>query len=391
MTVAIKKPLLERVAVQYFQRRSSAVKAPDAVDAIHYLNPSERAGLLRVERGAIARAFVAGALSATASALAEIAANPWLPDDTPLVSRAALAYWALLGGVTLAAAVAEILFLYWDTLRSVHELAHVAGLKLFDEGDSSALLVDGLARAALELPNPVVGPFGINAQREASKWRLVAASLAYKAKVGVTNFLVKMLVRRMLGRVFVRSVVSTFVPFVAVPITATWNAVVSWLILREGRIRAMGPSAARALVDVAFGPGDEFPTVSGPGRLCATRAVAAAIVRTQDLHPNLLALLAEVSRRAGPLGHETLDDVGAFLNDLGSVTPNEARVALQVLAVALVLDGRLSRRERRLWREATRAAGVPASFENLERLRRSFVQGDGHTETLLRAMPATPP
>ncbi len=387
----MEKPLLERVGVRYFERRSRAATAakPSAepVDAVHYLNPTERAGLLRVERGAITRAAIAGALSAGASAAAEIVANPSLPEGADVFSRAATAYWVILGGATLAAAVLEILYLYWDTLRSMHELARVAGLDLFSGAEEDSMLVDGLARAALELPNPVEGPLGIDARREASKWRLVAASVAYKAKVGVTNFLVKMLVRRMLGRVFVRSVVSTFVPFVAVPITAGWNAVVSWLILREGRLRAMGPSAAHALVEQLFA---QAAGLTDAGRLAAVRAVAAAIVRTQDLHPNLLALLKEVTERAGDTGGAQLDDVTGFLSSLGGLAPNEQTLALRVLAVACIIDGRFTRREKRLWRDALEASGLPVDFGAVEALRVAFSRGDGQAEPLLETLVSTP-
>ena len=58
--------------------------------------------------------------------------------------------------------------------------------------------------------------------------------------------------RRILGRVAVRSVLGALVPFVAVPVTATWNALLTWKLLREARIRAMGPSAVAELVDGVF-------------------------------------------------------------------------------------------------------------------------------------------
>ena len=383
----MKKPLLERAAVTYFQSRSQRVARPrlgDAVDAVHTLNTHEQAAIKRVERGAITRAAIAGAISAAICAFAELVADPYLPEGAPLLSSAR--YWLILGGATLGAAVVEIAFLYWDTLRSMHQLALVAGLELFTEGEESSVLVDGLARAALELPNPVEGPHGINPRREASKWRLVLASLAYKAKVGVTNFLVKMLVRRLLGRVFVRSVVTTFIPFVAVPITALWNGIVSYLILREGRIRAMGPSAARAMVATIF---DSAGEISQGGRLAARRAVGAAIVRTQDLHPNLVALLDEVTVRSGatPPG-EGLDNVEGFLASLPSLPQPELQVVRQVLAVACIIDGRFTAPEKRLWADVLLASGARArvDFAPVEALRVAFARGDPRLEGLLSAV-----
>lgn len=382
---ATKKPLLERVGVRYFRARSSARPSVTSIDAIHVLNPQERAAMRRVQAGAIFRSALAGALSGGASAAAEIIAEPLLPPGAALFSTDGLKYWTFLGGVTLLAAVLEILFLYWDTLRSVHELAREAGLELFgrDRKTSDEALVDGLARAALELPNPIDLSNRVNPHREVKKWRLVLASLAYKAKVGVTNFLVKMLVRRMLGRVAVRSVLGALVPFVAVPVTATWNALVTWRLLREARIRAMGPSALAELIEAAF---SDVANLSPQGRLSAVRAVAAAIVRTQDLHPNLVRMLSLVSKRAGDTGNNELDDVGQFLVTLKALAPEELRLSLQLLALALAVDGKVTAREAKLWKDAQAAAGKPLDLKPVELLRRAFARGDTDTAERLRAV-----
>ncbi|MBX7100664.1 MAG: hypothetical protein K1X89_23325 [Myxococcaceae bacterium] len=380
-----KAPLLERVAVQYFQRRSAARPPLQSGDAVHFLNPEERAGMRRVVRGALIRAGVAGALSATASAVAEVMAEPLLPEGASTFSAAGAQYWAVLGGVTVVASVVEILFLYWDTVRSVHELSVVAGLPLFAPGDVQGQAVaQALARAALELPNPAKSDHGVDPRRESSKWMLLVASLAYKAKVGVTNFLVKLVVRRMLGRALARSVLNAVVPFAAVPITALWNALVSAALFKEARIRAMGPSAAHELVEVAFA---DAPALSEAGRLAAVRAVACAIVRTQDLHPNLIGLLEAVQKKAGalPRGAE-LDDPGEFLRALPSLDEKERRLAVRVLAVACVVDGRLARRERSFLQETFRAAGRSDDLGPVEHLCRAFVQGDGVADDAVRAL-----
>lgn len=380
-----KKPLLERVGVQYFRARSSTRPSVTSADAVHVLNPQERAAMRRVQAGAIFRSALAGALSGGVSAAAEIVAEPLLPPGAALFSMDGLKYWTFLGGVTLLAAVLEILFLYWDTLRSVHELAREAGLELFgkDRKTSDEALVDGLARAALELPNPIDLSARVNPHREVKKWRLVLASLAYKAKVGVTNFLVKMLVRRMLGRVAVRSVLGALVPFVAVPVTATWNALVTWRLLREARIRAMGPSALSELVEMVF---SDVANLSPQGRLSAVRAVAAAIVRTQDLHPNLTRMLSLVSKRAGDTGNNELDDVGQFLSSLKTLAPEELRLSMQLLALALAVDGKVTSREAKLWQDAQAAAGRPLDTSRVVALRRAFARGDTDTGERLRAV-----
>lgn len=83
-----------------------------------------------------------------------------------------------------------------------------------------------LARAALELPNRPDPRIPVNPYREASKAMLVAAAILYKLKIGLTNFLLKALIRRLGGRTLLRS----WAPFVAVPVTALWNAWVARVV-----------------------------------------------------------------------------------------------------------------------------------------------------------------
>ncbi len=361
-------PLLERVGVRYFHRRSRALPKVAAADAVHHLNPEERRALRRVQAGAIARSFTAGALSALLAALAEIVAGP---EPSDWASR--VKYWAVVLGVAVAASIVEILFLYWDALRSVHELARVAGLDLFpdqgDDGEKQAVAA-ALARAALELPNPATRVFGVDPRKEASRWRLLLSSLAYKAKVSATNFAVKLVVRRALTRAAFRAYV---VPIVAVPVTAAWNAAVTWMVLREARLRAMEPSAVQELVELIL---SDAPPLSPEGRLAAIRSVASAIVRTKDLHPNLVKLLLEVRKRCEPAAPGELDDVPAFLASLAKLTDAERQVAMQLLTVSAIVDGRLTRAERRLVEDAQRAAGLPVDPAPAERLRAAFVRGE---------------
>lgn len=365
-------PLMARVGRAYFESRSSKVQTVASGDALHVLNEAEQKALKKVEYGAIARAAVAGALSGGSCAAAEVFADVEFANDP-------VAYWTLMGVVTIVASIAELAYIYWETLRSVHELARVAGLELFgkDRKSSDDALVDALARAALELPNPVKVKNGVNPHREVKKWQLILVSLAYKAKVGVTNFVAKLLIRRVLSRVAIRGLL----PFVALPVTAFWNGVVMWMVLREARIRAMGPSAIEELVDAIF---DDAPQLSAAGKLSAVRAVASAIVRTQDLHPNLVRLLDSVSRHAGDTGKNELDDVGLFLSNLKTLEPSDLKVSLQVLSVACIADGRLSSREKKLWSDALQASGRPVDFALVQRLMKAFVRGEGFAADVLK-------
>lgn len=209
------------------------------------------------------------------------------------------------------------------------------------------------------------------------------ASVVYKLKVSVSNFLAKMLVKRMLGRAVVRA----WLPFVAVPITAAWDGVVCWLILREARIRAMGPSAATEMIASALGDAGELGTLA---RAAVVRAVAASIVRTVDLHPNLVALLEIVRARVGhdlsPEDTERLDDPRAFLTVLRNLARPEQQLVLRVLSIATVIDGRVTRAEKRLLRDARAACGLAGDLGATARLLRAFRNGRPVSHDLVRSL-----
>jgi hypothetical protein len=378
------RPLLERFGLAYFKRRAATLPPVEAMDEVHVLNPDELRELTSIQRWTVARAALVGALSGLASSLAEVLAAPLEPPEDSATMAELGAYYGIVFGVTGVATVLEIGFLYWDALRSVHDLSRAAGLTLFEGGedDQQAEVAAALARAALELPSPPKGIFNIDPLKESNRFVLVLAALVYKLKIGVTNFVLKALVRRALGRAAVRA----WLVFMAVPVTAAWNGIVAFIIMREARIRAMGPSAAKAFAEAILG-GERL---SDEGRVAVLRAVGANIVRTQELHPNLVAFLLEVHRHVGEPGKEPLDETPRFLEQLARLPSTEQDIALRILSVGAVLDGRVNRRERKLVVSALTACGRDPSSAPLDRLRRAFASGEPIKSEVVNATSGAP-
>jgi hypothetical protein len=366
--------ILERVGVSYLRKRSDAARAvvsrPPADDAV--LSAAEQGSLRAVERGTIVRATFAGALFGTIAGSGEIVARRVLGIE-PEAGRA-LAFWAVVGAFAVVASGLEILYLYWAGLRSVHRLAQVARIELFPHGarEERVAVASALARAALELPNPRAQLFGIDPMREASKLRIVLGTLAYKAKIGITNFVAKAILRRILVRALLRA----WLPMVAVPVVAAWNGIISWRVMREARIRAIGPSAARELVDAALGEATgAHENLPARVQLAVFRAVGSTVVQKRDMHPNVVALLHELVARLGDPPDERLDDADAFVASLPELAAEEQRIVLAVLVAAVVLDGRMNRAEARLLDRAHSACGKTADLGYVRGLAHAFVAG----------------
>jgi len=365
-------PFLERLAMAVLRRTPAHAPVAGEDDPIHVLNEAEQRELHRIEQRAVWRAAMAGALSGLASASAAIWASLRFlgPGGVAHSTTDAATYWTVVLGATVVASIFEIGFLYWDALRSVHSMATAAGLRFSESQTSEQREVAlALARAALELPNPQGRVFGVNPHRESIRWVVALASLLYKAKIALTTFLIKLVLRTFLGHFMGRAVLE----LVTIPVTAAWNGVVCFMVAREARLRTMGPSAAVALVGYAL----EGGPLSAEGRRAAFRSVASAVVRTGDLHPNLHALLRVLVDRLGPVDFDDVDDPSRFLDELRAFSVAEQRLALRLLIIAAVIDGRLTRNERALVAEAFRACGRSLPLERVERLRSAFYGGAG--------------
>lgn len=357
-------PLMERTGIRYLRDLARQMPTQRHTDAVHLLNAMERGELRKIERGAVMRSALAGGLSALIAALAVMLAEHLYPEG-------GWRYWLISISIAGGAAVVEIGYLYWDALKTTMKLTHAAGLPLFDEDDDAhdLELASSLARAALELPNPTEQVGGVNPLAEAPRGKLILMGLLYKGKVAVTNFALKVVIRRIAGRVLVRGAEE----LIAIPVTALWNAIVTWLVVREARLRIVGPSAAVHLIDRLW----EETAPASPQREGAVRAVASAVVRSHDMHPNMLALLKQVQGRMESANEGVdVDDSAAFIAELASETPATQRFLLAVLTLAAITDGRLAGAERALLTEAYAACQLPLNIAEIQTLATRLRQGD---------------
>ncbi|MCA9708339.1 MAG: hypothetical protein KDK70_20990 [Myxococcales bacterium] len=373
-------PLLQRVGMGYMARREARLGAGSTQVDPHHLDAAEQRALLRIQWRLVIEAALLGAASGLVCAFAELWADAELAPDPAAGLSGQARYWGWLGSIIGLASLVEVVLLYLESLRAVQAIARTTGTRLFvGPGDSqpSSPMSAALVRAALELPNPPPQGYAIDPLREVSRVRTVAVGLVYKAKIGLTSFVLKVLLRRVLGRAVLRA----WLVFVGVPVTAFWNGVVALVVIREARLRAIGPSAARELV------GRLDLDRARPAQVeLVWRAVAATVVRTHELHPNVDAFMDALRRDLGPPPQDGLDDTARFLEQLAAAPREDQRPALRALAVAAVLDGKTTRDERRLVQEVAQVTGLAMPARALARLRRRFVNGRPLDAALLQAL-----
>jgi len=105
-------------------------------------------------------------------------------------------------------------------------------------------LKKSLVRAVLELNEPYIKRFGLNPYRHLNKhsWLKI---LLYKTKVILSNFIAKLIARKVLSRVGLRA----YAPLISTLITGWWDAWIQKAVLTEVRFRLSGRLYAVRLLD----------------------------------------------------------------------------------------------------------------------------------------------
>jgi hypothetical protein len=240
--------------------------------------------------------------------------------------------------------IIEFAVLFWLGLRTVYSLSCLTGHH--QSSMDSLLPVEYatsmmLARAAMELPDPVVHYLGIDPLKHLSKSKLFMIAALYKVKVVLSSLLARIVLTNTFGKGGSRTAFS----WIAIPITGFWDAFTLYKVAKEARLRLFGHKLAEYLAEQVL-TNDLMASLSPQAREGAVRAVATMMVLAQNYHPNMLVLLTRISATFDMDNHADYDDWDRFLKILNTVEEHERYFLLDLLCVASAFDGKLSRLEK---------------------------------------------
>lgn len=345
---------LERNALGYLRARTRASGEPP-------LEEKDRAELSRIRRRVVAMGVASGTFSGLLLGGLEVYLRVNVISDErgifddPLVWGA---FYAFVGVLT----VVEILFLYWVALRAISGIREVVGIAI-KRSEAVDLVETGLTLSALEMPNPHREIYGVDPYAFVPRWKLVLWNLLYRAKVGATSFVLRVVMRRVAARALLRS----YIPLVAAPLYAGWNAYILWRMMNEALLRALGPFAVRQAVEiVSNGRRDkEFMELS----LAAAREM---IRRSGDAHPNYVLLLFQMSAQdAGGM------EAGwpRHRSRIGRLRADAQEDFSRFLHIVAVLAGGPSREQAAMLEETHERMALPYSPQALAGYRKRLLSG----------------
>ncbi|TGK26918.1 LBF_2804 family protein [Leptospira stimsonii] len=263
------------------------------------------------------------------------------PDSPELWSPVFLEKWFWTGLALLSGTILEFYLLYRIGLSSVYKMTRLAGLDLEEDPDLITGVSNLLSRLALEIPDPDLRLLGIDPYRLTNKHSLFITTLLYKAKVFLSNLVAKIVIRKILARNSFR----IYADFVAAPITAIWDAIVLYVILKELRTRLLTRILSKELVEEIL---SKRNSLSREAKIACMTAVGNSVVFTQRFHPNLEYILIKLHKAFQIENyHFRLDEWESLEKLLKDLNEEEKELCLKILSVTCCFDGKISSFERK--------------------------------------------
>ncbi|PJZ77733.1 LBF_2804 family protein [Leptospira neocaledonica] len=281
------------------------------------------------------------------------------PESPEVFSPEFIEKWSYAGAALAIGTIVEFYLLYKLGLWAAYKLTKLSGIRLEEDPDLVTGNANLLSRMALEIPDPDLKLLGIDPLRLTDKRSLLIRTFFYKTKVLLSNLLAKIVLRKILARNSLR----VYADYIAAPITAIWDGVVMYLILKELRIRLLSRIIAREVTDEILRNTDRL---SKDTKVAFLAAVGNSVVFTQGFHPNLEYMLIKMHKGFGlnsPNG--SLDDLDTFGSLVSQLSKEERKACLRLLCIACSFDGKLSSFETK---HIKRILGEEAK-ENLDSIR----------------------
>lgn len=363
-----RKPgLLERLGVRYYRRRL----AYDRKLGVGYTDEAASRLLTRHARWFGIAAFVIGGISAAGAAYVSFRYY-----DKPEF------FWEgnlVLAIVTVGLSAIEFVVLFWLALDLVYRVVRVSGQDLLAEDPvyTPDVFASLIARAALEVPDPVLHYLDLDPLARVPKSRLWLVAILYKLKIAASSVFARLILTRVIGKAVVRG----FAYFISIPITGFWNAWTLYKVSADARLRVFGNRVATHVANQLATFHAAVP-ISEAGQLAIFEAVGNTVVLTQNYHPNMVLLLVRLREVFPDLKHGRLDDWETFVVHLKQLHATEQQLVRNLLVVSAAFDGQFSALERK---ELPDAFGDQMKLyaSRIEALRRHLARGRFHAAIAL--------
>lgn len=251
-----------------------------------------------------------------------------------------LIHYGWVVGVTILSIAIEFYVLFVIALKAVYEVSelinmHATKNDLVNESVFSVTHI--LSRTALELPDPELKILGIDPFKRISKKNLLILGLLYKAKITLTNLILKFGLRFSIGN----TVAGISILYEALPVECFWNSMVLKRVVHEARLRLFGFALANQIAKNVLH--DKLLQQLSPlAKTGCLRAIGNAVVMSKNYHPNMIILLIRFQQILHISHEDKYDNWDLFMDTLKKVNAKERNFLLDLFTVSAAFDGKLS-------------------------------------------------
>ncbi|MEQ1554615.1 MAG: hypothetical protein ABL929_10575 [Ferruginibacter sp.] len=260
--------------------------------------------------------------------------------DVFFAKHSNLVHYSWLAATTIMSIAIELYLLFLISLKAVYQVSEIVNIHASQkdlEQDGLFSVKNILARTALELPDPELKIIGIDPFKRISKKNLLILGLLYKAKIFVTNVIVKYALIFFIGK----TIFGVSVLYEAILVECFWNSVVIRKVVLEARLRLFGFALANKIGQNILN-NNILNQLSVNARIGCIRAIGNAVVLAQNYHPNMILLLVKFQQILKINESNKYDDFEIFLETLKTVSKSERFFLLDLFTIAAAFDGKLS-------------------------------------------------
>ncbi len=235
-----KKSFIENQTLKYFLQptKNQAI----ITDDFQILNNTEAELIWKIKIHAVLFAAIIGVAGVVFLALPIWLFPDLFPDVTfsiPLINKT-IDFPAVTTIYGLFLVIIEIYGLTILNVKTVKKIANACGFP--DHSDPHyAEDLDALIRVALDKKDKSTITFGIDPYLELSPIKRVLFYILIKSKAALSNFLFKLIIKRVLGRFALR----LFMDLAGIPVYAFWNGWASYTLIKEAKARIIAPQMSR--------------------------------------------------------------------------------------------------------------------------------------------------
>ncbi|WP_045113963.1 LBF_2804 family protein [Microscilla marina] len=371
---AKQRSLIDRVAFNYFIKMVKK-QSVQAEDDYHILNDKEVKAIHQIRRWALAWSAALGVLGVLVLYLPihffpalfpSISMNlPWWgPAKVPVVSTI----------YSIVLVVIEVYFLTIVSLQAVHKMAKVCGFPNIDDPDYEKHL-EGLYSIGMERESTEMANYGINPMAGLNKYYLMLVVVINRLKGTITNLLIKLLLKHLLGRVMLR----LWINLAGIPVYAFWNAWATNTVLKEAKVRIMAPNMVIQLTDQLY----ELLKDDEEFKDFLFDALQFIAVIKRKFHHNHYFLVEKLILK---FDIETKDQKALgraqLIDRVNSINPEAREGIAKLFLFGMIIDGKLSLKEKKTLQELQQQGLITFDWATLKSWERSFVNGQGLEELL---------